>query len=161
MSNRTAADSQTELTPEQLLDVALVKSAPRTELPAKLDRFPWALLAPVARLCLRLHEYLFRDQRHVNAHLIVVLRSERARATTAEMQLNGVRREQRELAERFEAVAKSQQQAIEKLETQFIYLADYVDSADEFGRIHADLRDTRERIDAVLRFTKSLQRPKV
>ncbi|MBE9013360.1 hypothetical protein IQ250_24515 [Pseudanabaenaceae cyanobacterium LEGE 13415] len=59
---------------EALLNAAHTKSQIRTDLPAKLQRFPWAVGGSFGKVALKLYSFLFKEQRAVNFSLIQAIR---------------------------------------------------------------------------------------
>jgi O-antigen chain-terminating methyltransferase len=59
---------------EALLNAASAKSQIRTELPAKLKRFPWSLGGALGKISLKTYSFLFKEQRAVNFSLNQALR---------------------------------------------------------------------------------------
>lgn len=84
---------------EALLNSAKEKSQVRTELPKKIDRFPFNLRW-CKKIALKLHEFVFKEQRSINLNLIDALRestlvnkqlSEQVKALQAQVSNNGDR----------------------------------------------------------------------
>ncbi|BAS57032.1 MULTISPECIES: hypothetical protein [Leptolyngbya] len=59
---------------EALLNAASAKSQIRTDLPAKLKRFPWSLGRGFGKAALKTYSFLFKEQRAVNFSLNQALR---------------------------------------------------------------------------------------
>ncbi|MBD1859038.1 MULTISPECIES: hypothetical protein [Leptolyngbya] len=59
---------------EALLNAASAKSQIRTDLPAKLKRFPWNLGRGFGKAALKTYSFLFKEQRAVNFSLNQALR---------------------------------------------------------------------------------------
>lgn len=59
---------------EALLNAAHAKSQIRTDLPAKLKRFPWTVGGSFGKIALKLYGFLFKEQRAVNFSLIQATR---------------------------------------------------------------------------------------
>lgn len=59
---------------EALLNAANAKSQIRTDLPAKLKRFPWTVGGNFGRIALKLYSFLFKEQRAVNFSLNQAIR---------------------------------------------------------------------------------------
>jgi SAM-dependent methyltransferase len=85
----------------ELIEDATRMSRPRTAIPARFERRPFDVLQPVVKFGLRVLNYAFKDQRHVNAATQQALR-EVTRMTVAVgnyvAQLASVAREQRNAA---------------------------------------------------------------
>jgi O-antigen chain-terminating methyltransferase len=71
-----------------LLKAAEDRSAPRTQLPDKLNRFPFTWSKTLQRIFLKLHALLFADQREVNRLLIQTLKQSLAALRDLEARLN-------------------------------------------------------------------------
>lgn len=59
---------------EALLNAAQAKSQIRTDLPAKLQKFPWTVGGSFGKIALKLYSFLFKEQRAVNLSLIQATR---------------------------------------------------------------------------------------
>ncbi|MGG6270200.1 hypothetical protein ACQ4M3_34855 [Leptolyngbya sp. AN03gr2] len=73
-SNIDAANRIRSNNIEALLNAAHTKSQIRTELPVKLQRFPWSAGGGFGKAALKIYSFLFKEQRAVNFSLNQAIR---------------------------------------------------------------------------------------